>query len=337
MKKTYYEVLGVDQTATQEEIKKAYRALSKQYHPDKNPENPKEAEEKFKELSEAYGVLSDPQKRSMYDSGADDSQGIDMEDVLNTFFGGHRNAPRYTPDIQPLVHVVSLTLEESFFGCSKTIHIPDVKMRCAECEGTGNKEKTSPFCQKCGGSGRVQSSQRLNGVITVSTSERCPTCGGNGETSGLTKCDKCNGNGFRIGGREIKMSFPAGVEGGSHVGYRGQGHYHKGGFVGDLFIVLQVEPHELFKRVGSDLVIEQEYKLHEIIGEKHIDVPHIDGKKRRIQLRSISKDHVVLGQGFRTDDGTAGDFIVRLNVKTPTDLSDKHKEEIKKILMGCQY
>lgn len=273
-KRDYYEVLGVDKNADDATIKKAYRTLAKKYHPDMNPGD-KEAEAKFKEVNEAYDVLSDPDKKAKYDQygyaafdpsagggagfgGFGDFGGFDINDIFSSFFGGasggstRRNGPVRGDDITVRL---TISFEESVFGCKKEVSYNKIQ-KCADCSGTGAAKGTSPkTCSACGGSGQVRVQQRTPFGI-MQTQKTCDTCHGTGKII-ENKCPNCRGTGFVRVPKKLEVNIPAGIDDGQQLSLRYQGSDGmNGGNAGDLYIIISVRPHSIFERDGDDLYCE---------------------------------------------------------------------------------
>ena len=294
-KRDYYEVLGVDRNADDATLKRAYRKLAKKYHPDTNPGD-KDAEAKFKEASEAYAVLSDPDKRRQYDqfghsafengaggAGGFDFSGMDMGDIFGDIFGdffggGARrrdpNAPTRGANIRAQVRV---TLEEACFGVEKELELT-LKDECQTCHGTGAKPGTSPeTCATCGGKGQVVTSQKsLFGMVqNVST---CPHCHGTGKVV-KDKCSDCHGTGYIASKKKIQVSIPAGIDHGQSVRIRGKGEPGtNGGARGDLLVEVYVQPHEEFERHDYDLYSEVKISYPKAVLGGEVTVKTIDGE-----------------------------------------------------------
>ncbi|HPG39164.1 MAG TPA: molecular chaperone DnaJ [bacterium] len=346
--KKYYDILGVSRDADVNEIKKAYRKLAMQYHPDKNPGD-KSAEEKFKELSEAYAVLSDPQKRRQYDQfgqtgnmrsgGGFEGGFVDPFDIFREVFGGgfgdifgmggtsrRHSGAKKGADLQIRL---KLTLEEIFSGTTKKIKIKKHIM-CEACKGTGASPGTSHItCQTCHGRGEVAYRQ---GFFTVT--QTCQACGGEGKI--IEKpCLECNGEGRKRGDATIEVNIPAGVAEGQYLPVRGAGNSGpKGGPNGDVIVVFEEEPHEVFERHGDDIV----YNLYigftqAVIGEE-LEVPTLNGKAK-INLAAGTQSGKILrmrGKGMpHLNSYGAGDQLIRVHVWTPTKLNAKEKELIKQL------
>ena len=345
-KKDFYEVLGLEKGASDAEIKKAFRKLALKYHPDKNQGN-KEAEERFKEINEAYQVLSDPQKRAQYDrfgtadfngggagfSGFDD---FDLGDIFESFFGGgfagfggssRRTGPQKGPDVK---YSINLTFNEAVFGVEKEISITKSE-NCETCKGTGAKPGTNAkTCPKCNGSGqiKVQRNTALGSFVSVNT---CDMCGGKG-TVISEPCNTCKGKGTVRKQRKIKVKIPAGVDTGNVIPIRGQGEAGiNGGPPGDLYISVRVIPDPFFKRRGDDIYIDQhisfakatlgtELKVKTIDGEVKYDVPSGTQPGTVFRLKGKGVPHVN-GRG-------RGDQYVNIIVDIPKSLNQKQKEAL---------
>ncbi len=340
-KRDYYEVLGINKGASDDEIKKAYRRLAKKYHPDLNKDNP-EAEGKFKEAAEAYDVLSDSEKRSRYDqfghAGVDPNagfggfSGFDMGDIFGSFFGGgfgggtrRRNGPVRGGDIQ---QAVELTFEEAAFGCKRKVNIIRSES-CTECGGSGAKKGTSPVtCSKCGGSGQMRTVQNTPfGQFQSQTT--CNACGGKGTTIS-DPCQKCNGSGQMRKNRELEVNIPAGIDHGQTVSVRGQGEAGlRGGPSGDLLITVYVKKSTVFTREGNNVYVDVPITFIQATLGCEIEIPTIDGKVT--QRIPEGTQH---GTKFRLKDkgipsirnGARGDQYVRIIVEVPKNLSARQRE-----------
>ncbi len=347
-KRDYYEVLGVQKDASEDEIKKAYRKLAKQYHPDLNKDNP-DAAEKFKEIGEAYGVLSDSEKRARYDQfghagvdpnysagggfggGFSDFDMGDLGDIFGSFFGGgfgggqRRNGPRKGQDIQ---QYVTLTFEEAAFGCTKKVQVTR-RENCTECGGTGAKKGTSPeTCPTCHGSGQARQVQQTP-LGQFQTTTTCRTCGGSGQII-RNPCQKCGGTGKVRTSKSIDIKIPAGIDDGQTISARGQGEAGtKGGPNGDLFVTVNVRPHKLFRRDGSDVYIEIPITFVQAALGCEMDIPVIDGEvKHRIPEGTQNGDQFRFrGKGIpNIRTGVRGDQYVKVNVEVPKNLTAKQRE-----------
>lgn len=358
-KRDYYEVLGVSKGATQDELKKAYRSLAKKYHPDLNPGD-KEAEAKFKEVNEAYEILSNPEKKEKYDrfgfAGVDPSYGagqgggsgfggfgfgdgadFDLGDIFGSFFGGgfggssrsnNPNAPRRGNDIQASL---TLTFEEAAKGCTKTVDFMRIEV-CDECAGSGAAKGTSPqTCPDCGGRGQINVQQRTP-FGTISTVKTCQKCGGKG-TFTPTPCSKCRGAG-RIR-RPVKKSVnvPAGIDDGQAFTVRGEGNKGlNGGPAGDLRVGVSVKPHQFFERDGFNVWCDVKISFAQAALGDEITVPTLDGQVKYTVPAGTQPGNVfkLKGKGIQVV-GTAkrGDQLVRMNIDVPKSLTEKQKELLK--------
>ncbi|NLL52479.1 MAG: molecular chaperone DnaJ [Peptococcaceae bacterium] len=347
MKRDYYEVLGVSKSASPDEIKKAYRKIAKENHPDVKP-NDKQAEERFKEATEAYAVLSDPEKKAKYDqfghAGVDfngqgfggfgdfsDFADFGLGDIFEMFFGGgmggagRRSGPVRGADLR---YDLSITLDEAAFGAKKEIEIP-LADTCQHCGGSGAAPGTTPVtCTMCGGSGQVRSVQRTP-FGQISTSRTCTACNGEGRTI-ATPCDKCRGKGKVRTVKKLEVNIPAGSEDGLSLRYSGRGEAgERGGPSGDLYVVLNVQPHEYFERNGNDIYCEIPITFVQAALGDEVEVPTLHGavKMKIPEGTQTSRVFRIKGMGvpYRRGSG-AGDQHVRVIVTTPTKLTEKQKE-----------
>lgn len=348
-KRDYYEVLGVSKGADEAEIKKAYRQLAKKYHPDTNPGD-KEAEAKFKEASEAYAILSDPEKRAKYDqfghaafdgSGGGGAYEFNMDDIFGSmgdifgeFFGGGRSRSRSSGPMQGanVRTSVRVTFEEAAFGCEKELELT-LKDECTTCHGSGAKPGTSPVkCAKCGGKGQVvMTQQSIFGMVRNVTT--CPDCNGKG-TVVKDKCPDCRGTGYIASRRKIQVSVPAGIDNGQSIRIRGKGEPGiNGGPRGDLLVEVVVSASPLFQRedynVFSDVPISfadaalgNEIRIKTIDGEVLYEVKPGTQTGTRVRLK---------GKGIPTlrDSKLRGDHYVTLVVKVPEKLNQEQREALK--------
>ncbi|GIN38556.1 MULTISPECIES: molecular chaperone DnaJ [Heyndrickxia] len=342
-KRDYYEVLGLEKNASKEEIKKAYRKLSKKYHPDINKEAG--ADEKFKEVKEAYEVLSDDQKRDQYDrfGHTDPNQGFGgfsngdfggfggFEDIFSTFFGGGSsrrrdpNAPRQGADLQ---YTMSLEFDEAVFGKETVIEIPREE-NCDTCHGTGAKPGTKPeTCSHCHGSGQLNTEQNTPFGKIVNR-RVCNYCNGTGKMI-KDKCKTCGGTGKVKKRRKINVKIPAGVDDGQQLRVSGQGEPGiNGGPAGDLYVVFHVKEHEFFERDGDDIYCEVPLTFSQAALGDEIEVPTLHGK---VKLKVPSGTQTgtkfrLRGKGVPNVRGYGvGDQHIHVKVVTPTKLTEKQKQ-----------
>jgi molecular chaperone DnaJ len=341
-KQDYYELLGVGRTASEDDLKKAYRKLALQYHPDRNPGD-KRAEEKFKEISEAYSILSDAEKRAKYDQfghaafgeggpfaggGFDFSGGFEdvFGDIFGEFFGGggRRRGRGRGEDLR---YNLSLKFEEAVFGTEKKIKIPR-HGPCESCKGSGAKPGTAPqTCPTCRGRGQVAFQQGF-----FSVSRTCNQCQGQGSII-KEPCASCSGAGRVRSMHTLSVKIPAGVDNGSRLKLRGEGEFGpEGGTAGDLYVVTQVEAHPIFVRDNLDIICEVPISFVQAALGAELDVPTLEGKvKMKIPAGTQSgKVFRMKGRGVKDVQGfQQGDQHVRVNVETPTHLTAKQKDLLK--------
>ena len=351
VKRDYYEVLEITRSASAEEIKVAFRGLARKYHPDVNKAH--DAEEKFKEINEAYNVLSDPDKRAAYDrfghagvntSGMPDYANIDLSDILEGLFGmgmggfggfgrssaRSRNAPRRGADLSARV---KLSFEEAVFGTEKEIEITRDE-RCGTCGGAGNEPGTNPVtCNSCKGQGEIRQVHQtfLGSMVQVVT---CPECGGRGQVI-PTPCHTCRGTGLERKTVKKKVSIPAGVDNGNQMRMVGEGQPGlNGGPNGNFYLELDVAPHKFFRRQGNDILLDidiniaqaslgDEISIPTIHGEEHLAIPSgtQPGKVFRLNGRGVP----VLQRNSK------GDQLVTVNVQVPTSLTEEQKQLLDKL------
>lgn len=328
MKRDYYEILGINKTANQAEIKKAYRELSKKYHPDKNPDG----EEMFKEINEAYSVLSDSEKKNHYDRfGHNEPKNSGFNSAYD-FFRHHYASPQtYTPKGQSIRITLQLTLEEVFSGITKKIKINhDVK--CDSCNGVGGDDAI--ICPVCKGSGQILSSS-TNGFMIIQEVTTCRNCEGTGKVI-KNKCNKCHGNGVNRTEEVIEITIPMGIPNGAAIIVAEKGHAVRGGVNGDLIVVIQVKKHDLYIRENMDLIFPLELKYFELILGAEKEIPLIEGGKVKITIKELIKLDTLLrvkGKGMQ-EYGSRGDLYVQIKISLPEEITEKEKEllnEIKKI------
>ena len=351
-KRDYYEVLGVDKNASEDEIKRAYKKLARKYHPDMNPGD-KEAEEKFKEINEANEVLSDPEKKASYDqfgfAGTDPNYGAgqgggfgggfdfgDLGDIFGSFFGGGFGGARANPNVpqrgESLRTSVNISFEEAAFGCEKEVSIDRIE-QCPDCRGSGcAKGTTAEVCPDCRGSGVIQQ-RRQTPLGYMSTSAPCQRCGGKGKII-HQPCPKCGGKGMIRHRKTIKVSIPAGIDNGQTISLRAQGNAGKnGGPAGDLLIVVSVRPHEIFRREGTSVLCEAPITFTQAVLGAELEIPTIDGKvKYTIPEGTQSGTTFRLkGKGIPGLNGRGrGDQYVTVYIETPRNLNREQKEALKK-------
>lgn len=349
--KDYYEILGIGRDASQEEIKRAYRKLVRQYHPDANPGN-KEAEERFKLINEAYEVLSDPQKKAQYDQfgfvgdvppqggeGPWDFGGFGdlFGDLFGDFFGGFgsRRDARSPQRGMDLEMPLTVTLREAAFGASKVVYIPRWE-NCRTCGGSGAAPGTSPErCPHCGGKGQVESRSRspFGEFVTVRT---CPHCGGSGYVI-KNPCKECGGRGKTRVRHKVEVNIPPGIDTGMRLRIRGEGEEGRnGGPPGDLYLVIEVEEDPVFKRQGDDLHVRVEVPFPIAALGGKISVPTLEGEEEMeinpgTQSGSIKR---LKGLGMPRQRGSGrGDLIAHINIAVPRNLTDKQRALIEALAM----
>src|SRR5210317_1193941 len=347
-KRDYYDVLGVNKSASPEDIKSAYRKLAVKYHPDKNPGD-KAAEDKFKEASEAYGILSDKSKKENYDNfghaafenggggqgGFGGFGGSDFSDIFEDFFGdfgggGRRNSRRSSSNRgSDLRYDLSIMLEEAYSGKKQNIQFSSSD-KCGTCKGNGSKPGFSADkCTYCGGNGKVRSNQ---GFFTVQ--QTCPQCSGSGEEI-TNPCSDCGGNGVKQTSKKISVTIPKGVDDGTRIRLAGKGEAgSRGGANGDLYLFINVKSHELFKRSDENLFFEFPISIADAALGTTIEIPTIDGGKAKIRIpdgTQSGKQFRLKGKGmpYMRGSGT-GDLYVQINTEVPISLNKEQKELLEK-------
>ncbi|MQY60165.1 MAG: molecular chaperone DnaJ [Clostridia bacterium] len=358
-KRDYYEILGISPNASSEDIKKAYRRLAVKYHPDKNRENSKEAEEKFKEVSEAYKILSDGEKRKIYDQyghaglqadvgaggGGFTGSNFDPFTIFNEVFGqrsssgggggifdnffGGRTGVREGQPGSDLQYSLEITFKEAAFGTEKEIQIPRYET-CSNCRGNGVKPGSSPqTCPSCGGTGSIAVSQGF-----FSMSRTCTQCHGRG-TVIKDPCKECRGSGRVRRTRRVKVKIPAGIDNGSHLRLTGQGEAGlRGGPAGDLYIAIRVKAHPIFKREGDTVICEIPITFTQAALGGEIRVPTLNGRAR-LKVPSGTQTNKIfrlrkMGIPHLHSSGR-GDQWVKVIIETPVNLSAEQKQLLKRL------
>ena len=362
-KRDYYEDLGVDKNATDEELKKAYRKLAKKYHPDANPDNKKEAEAKFKEVNEAYENLSNPQKRKMYDQfGHDGPQGFggsggpfgqggyysytssgfdgfsdfgDLGDIFSSFFGGgfggrsssrQTRGPRKGADLNVNLEI---SFEEAFLGVEKEITISRNET-CTVCHGSGAKPGTSVSkCTVCNGTGQVKQVQ--NTILgQVQTTKTCTNCHGTGEVI-KEVCENCKGKGYVRKQPKIKVKIPAGIDDNQTVVLREEGEPgQKGGPKGDLYITIRIKRNSIFTRKGNTVLCDVPITITQATLGAELEIPMVDGTKEKFRIpegTQTGTKFTIRNKGFKTiNSNIQGNFVFTVIVQTPKRLSKEQRE-----------
>ncbi len=345
-KRDYYEVLGVQRNASAVEIKKSYRQLARKYHPDVS--DAPDAEEKFKEINEAYEVLSDEEKRATYDRfghagvsgnagfGGFSTAGRDPFEIFEEVFGGFgfgfggssrrsRTGPRRGSDLR---YDLTLEFEEAIFGMDKEIEIPRQET-CPHCNGNGAEPGTEPLrCPDCNGTGEVR--RQAGFFINIST---CPRCNGNGEII-TTPCHRCHGKGKTLEYRRLNVKIPAGVDDGNQIRLAGEGESgSRGGPPGNLYVVIRVKPHRHFRRVDNTIHLELIINIAQAALGDEIEIPTLDGTKKHTIPAGIQTGDTITLRGLgvpklRRDGSNAGrgDMVVTFQVRTPTNLTKQQRD-----------
>ncbi len=360
LEKDYYKVLGVSESASDKEIQRAYRKLARQYHPDANPDNA-EAEEKFKEISAAYDVLGDAEKRKEYDElrrlgpmaaggfgggngggfgsfRVDDVGEFDLGDLFGDVFGGARtrggrarSAAARGRDLEAELH---LTFDQAVYGMTTEVHVTS-EVTCSTCGGSGAKPGTSPVtCQACGGRGQVSQTQGF-----FAMTQTCRRCGGRGQMV-ETPCDTCRGAGVERKPRQVKVRIPAGVDDGQIVRLPGRGEAGRnGGPAGDLFVVVHVAPHPLFGRVGRNLTLRLPVTYPEAVLGAEVKVPTLDGAPVTVRIPPGTPSGRVLrvrGHGVPKAKGGRGDLLVTVEVEVPRNVGAKERKAVEALAKAME-
>ena len=347
----YYNILEVDENASQEDIKSAYRRLSKEYHPDVNGGD-KDCEEKFKQIGEAYSTLSDPQKKREYDLrryGSTNSFGRNpfnnpftsnpfadagFSNLFNDMFGGFPTMPDEELKIRPIVVPVNISFEDSFFGIKKTLKIRNCKIKCEMCDATGRVDKQHKTCNKCNGLGKIIVNIS-RGFANMSTIRDCSSCSGLGvDLDGSEACFSCKGEGSVMGDKEVFVTVPPGLSEGEAFGMKGDGHFMRNRDSGDLIIKInKIVNKTKFERIDQDIILHMDVSLKDVLCEKEIEIPYIDGKSKKKKIDSIGNSPIIFEkEGFKAPHKPAGDFIVFATTKIPTNISDEDAMQLKVIL-----
>ena len=347
-KRDYYDILGVPRSASEQDLKSAFRKLAKECHPDRNPGD-REAEQRFKDLNEAYEALKDPQKRAAYDKfghaafdpgmgrhpgggfGPDFASSMSdiFEDLFGEFIGGRRGGGARGRTARErgadLRYNMEITLEEAFVGKAAEVRVP-TSVGCEACSGTGAKPGTKPTtCPTCGGMGKVRASQ---GFFTIERS--CPTCAGRGEVID-DPCASCSGSGRVMRERTLQINIPAGVEDGTKVRLVGDGEAGlRGGPPGDLYIFLSLKPHSFFQRDGADIFCKVPIAMTTAALGGQIEVPTLDGTTTRVRVpegTASGKQFRLKGKGMPVLRSKAiGDLFIQVDVETPKNLTRRQRE-----------
>jgi len=343
-KRDYYEVLGVPRNASEEDIKKAFRQMARKYHPDLNPGN-KQAEEQFKEVNEAFQVLSDGKKRAQYDqfghaafrpedfagfrssSFEDLFRDFGFGDIFSVFGGGQGPRARGPQPGADLRYDMEISFEEAFQGVKKTIEVPH-SVQCPTCHGTGAKPGTLKTCPKCGGSGQVRNIRRspFGQMVQIST---CPQCGGSGSIAG-EQCETCHGDGAVRKVAKIEVAIPRGIDEGQYLRVAGEGEAgERGGEAGDLYVVVHVAPHPIFERHGKDLYCKTIIDLATAVLGGEVQVPTMTGNAG-LKIPAGTQSHTVFrlkGQGMPgLNSDRRGDQLVKVVVYIPEKISKKQRD-----------
>lgn len=346
---TYYDILGVSKDATGGDLKKAYRKLAMKYHPDKNPNDPT-AQRKFQEVSNAYEVLSDPEKRQIYNRfGEDGLKGggfRDPADIFSTFFSGGSfnpfgtNSRKRSPPKGPSIEfTISVTLENLYNGCTKKIRVKrDVV--CTKCSGSGTNDGSPNIahkCQMCNGTG-VTENIIQNGPFIMKDQVNCSLCTGSGKNIPLNiRCKECNGNEVVSDSKVIEINIQRGMQNGEVIIFRNEGDCRPNIEAGDLLIKINQLPHDIFTRVENDLILEKELTFGEALLGYDFRFTHLDGRLIRVgseEGSEITPDNtttIIKGEGMQLANGTEGDLYIKFSVKWPNKLKENHSKAIAKM------
>ena len=363
-KRDFYEVLGVNKNATDDELKKAYRKLAKKYHPDANPDNKKEAEAKFKEVNEAYETLSNPEKRRMYDQfGPDGPQGFggaggngfysqgfdgfnmgdfgDLGDIFSSFFGGGFGGNGRTSRAKSgpskgasLRYDIEITFEEAFLGVEKEISF-NREETCNTCHGSGAKPGTKvENCSMCNGTGQISQTQTTI-LGQMQTTRTCPNCHGEGKVI-KEPCETCRGKGKVKKATKIKVKIPAGIDDNQTVILRGEGEPgEKGGPKGDLYITVKIKRHSIYTRKQNNVYCDIPVTITQATLGANLEIPMVDGTKEKCKIPEGTQTDTkfrIKGKGFKNpNSGYAGDFIFTVVVRTPKRLTKEQRELMEKL------
>ena len=356
-KRDYYEVLGIDKGASDSDIKKAYRSLAKKYHPDVNPGD-KDAEVKFKEVNEAYEVLSDADKKARYDqyghAGVDPNAGfggggfggfggfggmdIDLGDIFGSFFGGSsRGSGRRASPGRDIFQRVTISFEEAAFGCKKEIKYARVE-KCETCKGQGTKNASDvKTCDKCGGSGQIKVTQRTM-LGMMQTTQQCDKCRGKGKIIS-NPCSDCKGMGYVKINKKIEVNIPAGIDNGQRLSVRGQGDESTSGMgAGDLVLEISVRSHNVFERDGSDLYCEVPITFPEAALGAELEIPTLEGnvKYKIPEGTQTGTTFTVKEKGIiNLNTKRKGNLFFTVIIETPKNLNEKQKELLRNFAQSC--
>lgn len=333
--KDYYDVLGVDKTATQEEIKKRYRDLAKKYHPDKNAGD-KSKEEKFKEIQEAYSILGDEQKRKQYDNtgtknfygwghqGANPFADINLDDFFD--FTPHVQKKHYKGN--PLKLLLHISLEDAYYGLSKTVERP-MDVKCDSCDGSGSTTHDVHECPNCGGTGKIKEKVQQNfGIFIQTRLVNCPVCNG---TAKIIKnpCNECSGTGIIKKTKTLNIPVPIGIDDGQQIILQKQGHAGKyNGEYGDILVLYKLNPHDVFQRDGYNLRMNYDISIADAVLGTDINIKTIDNKTLKLNIPNGIESGKVLrvSKNGMKYNNMVGDLFVVLNVQIPKKLNPEEYE-----------